>query len=88
MISVVKKYGLCKVMSMKKYEIVASKEVVAEFTMDLQVFEMRFGLGSKLAKWIVSQHGELEGSTYDWKYTDNTVVIKFYSVGNLVINEK
>lgn len=72
---------------MKKYVIEASKEVAAEFTMDLQVFEMRFGLGSKLAKWIMSQHRELENSTYDWTYTDKSVVIKFYSVGNLVINE-
>lgn len=73
---------------MKKYVIEASKEVVAEFTMDLQVYEMRFGLGSKLAKWIMSQHRELEGCTYDWEYTNKAVVIKFYSLGNLVINEE
>lgn len=73
---------------MKKYVIEASKEVVAEYTMDLNVFEMKFGLGYKMAEWIVAQNEYLNGVPYDWEYVNDKVVMRFYSVGNLVINEK
>jgi hypothetical protein len=76
---------------MKKYEIVASKEVVAEFTMDHVVYDRMFGFARKAAEWIVKQHPELTGAPYDTKFDgalDGPVTVVFYSIGNLVINEK
>lgn len=76
---------------MKKYEIVASKEVVAEFTMDHVVYDKKFGFARKAAEWIVKQHPELDGAPYDTKFDrtlDGPVTVVFYSIGNLVINEK
>lgn len=73
---------------MKQYEIIASKEIVATFSMDYNTYQMKFECSSKLVAWIVSQHPELKDTPYNADFPDDRIVIDFYSVGNLVINEK
>lgn len=73
---------------MKSYEIVASKEVVAKFTMDYTAFEMKFGCSSKMVEWIINEHPELKDVPNKADFPKNSIVVEFYSVGNLVIEEK
>lgn len=72
---------------MKDYRIEASKEIVAKFSMDYTIFVMRFDyIIEDLVAWIVEQYPELKGVPHDTQYPGNDIVIRFYSVGNLVIN--
>ena len=73
---------------MKQYEIIASKEVVATFSMNYDAFKMKFECSSNLVAWIVSQHPELKDTPFNADFPDDRIVISFYSMGNLVINEK
>lgn len=73
---------------MKNYLIVASKDVVATFTMDYHMFKMKFKMSSCMVQWIVQEHPELKGVPYNAEFPNDTIVVKFYSVGNLVIEEK
>ena len=73
---------------MKQYEIVASKEVVATFSMNYDAFKMKFKGSNNLVAWIVNQHPELEDTPFHANFPDDRIVIDFYSIGNLVINEK
>ena len=73
---------------MKNYEIIASKEVVATFAMDYTSFKMKFENSKNLADWIKSQHPELKDVPHNADFPDDNVVIEFYSIGNLVIEEK
>ena len=73
---------------MKNYNVVASKEIVAKFTMDYSMYEMKFEYASACVEWIRSEHPELENSPWDYEcYRNNTIVFRFYSLGNLVIEE-
>ena len=73
---------------MKDYRIEASKQIVAKFSMDYAVFKMKFDYSSdNLVKWIVEQHPELKDVPHEAKFPGNDIVIYFYSVGNLVIND-
>lgn len=72
---------------MKQYEIKASKNVVATFTMDYQVFSMKFSCSRKLVMWIIEQHPEYKDCPWDADFPNDTIVVQFYSVGNLVIDE-
>lgn len=73
---------------MKNYVINASKEVVAVFEINEDVFNMKFTCSNEAARWIVSQHSELAECPHDVNFCGNMVKIIFYSIGNLVINEK
>lgn len=72
---------------MKNYCIVASKKVVASFKMDYYIFEMKFSNSSNLASYIVEQHPELKDIAFNVDFESDDVIIKFYSLGNLVIQE-
>ena len=73
---------------MKSYEIIASKEVVARFTMDYTTFKMKFGCSSEIIKWIIDEHPEFKDIPNRADFTKDSIVVEFYSVGNLVIEEK
>lgn len=72
---------------MKNYKIVASKEPVAKFEVDMQVVTMKFGFCAKCGEWIVEQHPELKNSPWDYDIRRGNAVFTFYSLGNLVIEE-
>lgn len=72
---------------MKKYEIKASKKVVATFTMDYKVYYMKFSCSRKLVTWIIEQHPEYKDCPWDADFPNDNIVVQFYSVGNLVIDE-
>lgn len=73
---------------MKNYSIVASKEVVASFTMDYDSFKMKFKCSNDLVRWIREQHPEFCNTPHHVDFpTDSDIVIEFYSIGNLVIEE-
>lgn len=74
---------------MKQYEIIASKEVVASFSIDYASFEMKFKLsGSMMVEWIVDQHPELVNVPWRIDFHNGKATVEFYSVGNLVIEER
>lgn len=72
---------------MKKYEIVAAQEVVAEFRMNYNVFVAKFGYSTKLIEWIKEEHPELQDCSYLKDFTSEDIVIQFCSSGNPVIQE-
>lgn len=72
---------------MKNYKIVASKNVIATFTMDYTTYEMQFSCPSKFVEWILSKHSEFKDCPWDHEYKRNNIIISFYSIGNLVIEE-
>lgn len=73
---------------MKKFDIVASKEIVASFTMNYDTFKMKFKCSSKLVEFIRDAHPEYSETLYNVDFTNDDVVVEFYSVGNAVIEEK
>ena len=72
---------------MKKYEIVAAQEVVAEFKMNFNVFVAKFGYSDKLVDWIREEHPELQDCSYLKNFTGEDILIQFVSSGNPVIQE-
>lgn len=74
-------------MVMKNYKIVASKEPVAKFEIDMQVITMKFGCCAKCGEWIITQHPELKDTPWDYDIYAKKAVFVFYSIGNLVIEE-
>lgn len=72
---------------MKNYSIVASREVVATFTMDYTSFKMNFSTSKNLVDWIVEQHPEFKDVPYNADFPNDNIIIEFYSIGNLVIEE-
>lgn len=72
---------------MKKYEIVAAQQTVAEFKMNYQTFITKFGYSDKLVEWIKCQHLELQDCSYLKSYPDEDILIQFVSSGNPVIQE-
>lgn len=75
-------------MVMKNYKIVASKEPVAKFEVDMQVVTMKFVYCARCGEWIVKQHPELKDTPWDYDIYANKAVFTFYSLGNLVIEEE
>lgn len=73
---------------MKNYEIIASREPVAKFEVDMQVVTMKFVYCAKCCAWIVEQHPELKDTPWDYDIRDGKAIFTFYSIGNLVIEEK
>lgn len=73
---------------MKNYEIIASKEVVATFRMNVDLYHIKFLHSGKMAEFIVKKHPELANSIHSIDFEKEEVVLKFYSVGNLIIQEK
>ena len=84
--------NLCKgraFIIMKNYRINVSKELVAKFAMDYNVYGMKFKTTKQCAEWIVSEHPELKDAPWDYTVMrNNDIVFMFYSLGNLVIEEK
>ena len=73
---------------MKNYEIIASKEIVARFTMDYATYKMKFECLNEMVEWIINEHPELKDVPNRANFPKDSIVIEFYSVGNLVIEEK
>ena len=73
---------------MKSYNIVASKKPVAKFEIDMQVVTMKFVCCRKCYEWIITQHPELKNTPWDYEIPGEKAVFTFYSLGNLVIEEK
>lgn len=74
---------------MKNYRIVASKTLVAKFSMNYSTYGMKFHTSEDCVKWIVSEHPELADAPWDYTILrNNDIVFMFYSIGNLVINEE
>lgn len=73
---------------MKCFDIVASKEVVATFTMDYSTYKMKFKCSAELIKFITEQHPEYKDVPHNVDFPDDNIVVEFYSLGNLVIGEK
>lgn len=74
---------------MKNYRVNVSKELVAKFSMDYSVYGMKFKTTKQCAEWIVSEHPELKDAPWDFTILgNNDIVFMFYSLGNLVIEEK
>lgn len=74
---------------MKNYNVVASKEPVASFSMDYTTYKMKFPCTTKCANWIVSQNPELDCAPWDFSIEkDDKIVFTFYSIGNLIIEEE
>lgn len=84
--------NLCKgrvCVIMKDYRINVSKELVAKFSMNYSVYGMKFKTTNQCVEWIMSEHPELKDAP--WEFTilrNNDIVFMFYSLGNLVIEEK
>lgn len=72
---------------MKCFDIIASKEVVATFTMDYSTYVMKFTCSSKLVEFIREKYPEYANAPYHVDFPDDTIVVEFYSVGNLVIGQ-
>jgi len=72
---------------MKCFDIIASKEVVATFTMDYSTYTMKFKCSSKLVEFIREKHPEYANVPYHVDFPDDTIVVEFYSIGNLVIGQ-
>ena len=82
--------NLCKgrvFIIMKKFDIVASKEVVASFQMDYNTFKMKFAFSAQLVDFIVDKYPEYKDVPYNVDFPDDKVVVEFYSLGNLVVEE-
>jgi hypothetical protein len=41
-----------------------------------------------MVDWIISEHPELKDTPHKADFTEDSIVVEFYSVGNLVIEEK
>ena len=72
---------------MKNYKIIASKEPVAKFEVDMQIVTMKFVCCRKCCDWIVEQHPELKDAPWDYDIRSGKAVFVFYSLGNLVEEE-
>lgn len=74
---------------MKNYRIVASKTLVAKFSMDYSTYGMKFNTTKECVEYIISEHPELAGAPWDYTILrNNDIVFLFYSLGNLVINNE
>lgn len=72
---------------MKHFDIVASKEVVASFSMNYDTYKMKFECSAQLVEFIVSKYPEYKDAPYHVDFPDNDIVVEFYSLGNLVIGQ-
>lgn len=73
---------------MKAYQIELAKKVIAEFTMNYEEFKIKFECNTYMRTWIVSQHPELADCPSHYRFTDDEIVLEFYSIGDPVIVEK
>lgn len=73
---------------MKNYKILASREPVAKFEVDMQIVTMKFVHCHKCCDWIVEHHPELKDAPWDYDIRGGKAVFVFYSLGNLVEEEK
>ena len=72
---------------MKTFNIVASKEIVASFSMNYDTYKMKFEHSAQLVEFIVSKHPEYKDVPYHVDFPNNDIVVEFYSLGNLVIGQ-
>ena len=72
---------------MKCFDIVASKEVMASFSMDYDTYKMKFEHSAQLIEFIVNKYPEYKDAPYHVDFPDNDIVVEFYSLGNLVIGQ-
>lgn len=72
---------------MKNYKIIASREPVAKFEVDMQIVTMKFNCCRNCCNWIVEQHPELKDVPWDYDIRGGKAIFVFYSLGNLVEEE-
>lgn len=72
---------------MKNYKIIASREPVAKFEVDMQIVTMKFTCCRNCCDWIVEQHPELKDVPWDYDIRGGKAIFVFYSLGNLVEEE-
>ncbi len=75
-------------MIMKNFNIIASKEVVASFKMDYDTYKMKFKCKDELVAFIRDKHPEYLEIPYNVDFPNDDIVVEFYSVGDIVIEEK
>lgn len=72
---------------MKNYKIIAAREPVAKFEVDMQIVTMKFNCCRNCCDWIVEQHPELKDVPWDYDIRGGKAIFVFYSLGNLVEEE-
>lgn len=72
---------------MKKYEIVAAEEIVAEVRMDYDRFSSSFNVTQKAIEFIIKERPELKDCSNRWNIRGEVIIFTFCSTGNPVMQE-